>query len=103
MDFTMVIFVFFVMFFFGGVGSIVAAGCRTSTKAGFIYGFCLGPIGWIITALLEKEPASTQTRLIPHRIPDIKPCEQCSKELIVTDLPAGNYECRFCGWKFKIG
>ena len=54
-----------ILTFFGLVGAIIGKSKRSSVNAGFLWGFFLGPIGWIIAALVLRE--ITEADLTPRQ------------------------------------
>ena len=75
---------------FGGVGQMIAARRGMRASKGILLGLLLGPIGWILLAVLPTSDAEQERS---HQRQGHKRCPQCAEW-----VKRGAKVCRFCGY-----
>lgn len=82
----------------GAFGIGISSSFNVSQEKGFIFGFTLGPIGWILIGMLPRGKSDNVPRLIPKLVN----CKHCSKTMDLSGLSQGDYECPKCKFPLKI-
>lgn len=80
----------------GFVGGCVAASKGNSFMGGFFVGLILGPIGWILSALVSGPPPPQSIQVTVNNTSDLKVCPYCAEQ-----IKAAATICRFCDRKVK--
>lgn len=80
----------------GFIGGCVASSKGNSFMGGFFVGLILGPIGWIISALMSGPPLPQSIQVTVNNTPELKVCPYCAEQ-----IKAAATICRFCDRKVK--
>ena len=80
----------------GFVGGCIASSKGNSFLGGFFVGLMLGPIGWLISAIVPGPQPQQSIQVMVNQAAGLKTCPYCAEQ-----IQAAATICRFCDRKVK--